>query len=235
MTQTAAVNNGNGNNVAKSAISQPKSLNKRAFNNAHFTDEVVELKQVAEIIAKMTNLEWVGKGYVMTATGCYHSLFGHGKSKVLHDIATNARIDAALCQGTVMTEHLMLDAYAPTRNCNRNNKYDYQSRPELDNQLNDLFNKSRVYTHLQFLSGKCNGKNTLQKRLLNVLSGYSVEQINEVAEMIHKIAAPMWAKHERCNYPKRHAAHDHLESCLISGTYGCECRTMNDIKTAKRW
>ena len=181
----------NGNNTPKTVKMQVKTVgNARALNAPTTCIEAVEMVRVSEIIENFTPFD-VENGYVFTGKG-YYSLFGHGNGiKALGNIATNAQIDAALATGCTTVNQLVHSFTVPSRNVDRCNDNDYHLRPETSWVHHDGKNLNRVLEHLLFLAGKPNGKNSLQKRLLNVVPDASIEQLNDIAMMIHHIVAPM--------------------------------------------
>jgi len=224
MKVTKNSSNGNGNNVAKTSKIQVVSINNRRAINAPTTvPQVVEMTDVFKQVQSLSSLT-VENGYLLDASGCYYSPFGHGKKRELAKMANNAQIDVALCQGAVMIDILVSDTDTPSRVCNRHNEYDIEKRPECNNTLNQLFTLDLIYNHLAFLSGKGNGKNSLQKRLLNTLDKATIEQVNDIASQVHEIITKMWVTCEHMintrDGSKKHSAQQYQQTCEISGTYG---------------
>ena len=204
--------------------------NEIAINAPAMAPEVKDLKEVAAVIIATSSLEFID-GYLVNDKGGYFSPFGHGNGvKDPARIATNAQIDKSLCRGITMTKVLIENNQVPTRNCDRTNEVDLKVRPELSNVYHDGYTNDRIISHLAFLSGKGNGKNSLQKRLLNVLPEAGIEQINEIAQMIHHAAAPLAAQAERVDNAdhgtRKHAIQDYVNG----GKYGVEFDSISAIR-----
>ena len=223
--------NGKGNNVAKNTKNQILRVgNKLAQNGPSFCDDVVGLQAVGLAVIERSPLCEVN-GYLVTEKGNHYSPFGHGNGiKDLTRIATNAQIDRALCKGNDTSSNMVETYHSPSRVCNRFNTNDLEQRPELDNCYNDKFSTELKMNHLGFLAGKSNGKNTLQRRLFKVMPDATIEELNEMAMMIHKVAAPMVKKAERCynseTGKKQHKFSDYCDN----GEYGTELKSLSQVK-----
>jgi hypothetical protein len=193
-------------NITKNAQQQP--LTRGAVNNKKITTEVTALLTVASTIIAASSLHFDKSNGLLYDGKKYFSLFGHGGRACPTKMPVNCQIDTALCKGITLSDTMTTNLHCSSRNCNRSNQNDIVKRPELDNCYHEGFTQQVIYNHLIFLSGVPNNKNTLQKRLRNVLPTATIEQLNGIAEQVHQATMPLALVLER-KWPKRHKCRDH--------------------------